>query len=78
MKYEVQHYTLCGGWVNTWTICEDGIEKSHVFNSEAEASAELDGFFQDIEEEIQYGERDADNGYDREGFRIVCCRDALM
>ena len=45
MKYEVQHYTLCNGWTNTWTICEDGIEKSHVFDNEKEAQAELDEFF---------------------------------
>jgi len=44
MKYEVQHYTLCDGWRNTWTICENGIEKPHVFDSEEEAQAELDEF----------------------------------
>ena len=58
MKYEVQHYTLCDGWTNTWTISdENGIEQPEVFDNEEEAQAELDAFFQEVEEEIQSGER---------------------
>lgn len=72
MKYEVQHYTLCDGWTNTWKISdENGIEQPEVFDNEEEAQAELDAFFQEIENEIQDGERGADNGYDREDFRVV-------
>ena len=24
MKYEIQHFTLCEGWVNTWLSWDDG------------------------------------------------------
>ncbi len=72
IQYEVQQYTLCDGWVNTWCICEDGIiESMQVFDSEEEAQAELDEFFSEIAEEIESGERQPDNGYAREDFRIV-------
>ncbi|MCK5384944.1 MAG: hypothetical protein KAJ29_05155 [Alphaproteobacteria bacterium] len=73
MKYEVQHYILCDGWINTWTIYEDSVEKLHVFSSEALAQAELDEFFRDIEAEIQSGARNIDQSYERSEFRIVCC-----
>ncbi len=71
MKYEVQHYTLCDGWTNTWTIYENEIEKPHVFDSAEEAQAELDEFFQDIENEIQAGERKFSESYNREDFLVV-------
>ncbi len=72
MKYEVQQYTLCDGWVNTGKIYDGNcIEQPEVFDSEEQAQAELDAFFQEIENEIQDGERSADNGYDREDFRVV-------
>ena len=72
MKYEVQQYTLCGGWTNTWKISdENGIEQPEVFDSEEEAQAELDAFFQEVEEEIQDGEGGVDEAYDRSDFRIV-------
>lgn len=71
-KYEVQQYTFCEGWVNTWTICEnDQIASPEYFDSYAEAQAELDNFFAEIASEIASGERPRDNGYDREDFRIV-------
>lgn len=71
-KYEVQQNMLCDGWVNTWCICEDGeVQTMQVFDTEEEAQAELDEFFREIEEEIAYGERDEDDGYNREEFRIV-------
>lgn len=71
-KYEVQHYTLCDGWVNTWYICENGnVQSAQVFDSIREAQAELDEFFVDIAAEIKSGERKPDSGYDRAEFRIV-------
>ena len=70
MKYEVQHYTLCGGWINTWSIEEDGVSKSQVFDSKEEAQAELDEFLQEIADEIKCGERDPEHGYDAGEFRI--------
>ncbi len=70
MKYEVQHYTLCDGWINTWIVSEGGIETPHIFDSKEEAQAELDEFFEDIEAEIKRGERATDEGYSKDEFRI--------
>lgn len=69
--FEVQQYTFCEGWVNTWIIEENGIEKPEQFNTYEEAKKELTEFFQEIKEQIEDGERDLDNGYDPEEFRIV-------
>ena len=68
MKYEVQQYTLCDGWINTWSIEENGVSTPEVFDSKAEAQAEIDAFLQEIAEEIEQGERDPENGYDAEDF----------
>lgn len=75
MKYEVQHYTLCDGWINTWSIEENGISKPQVFDSKEEAQKELDEFLREITEEIEYGERDPEHGYDAEQFRIAEVKD---
>jgi hypothetical protein len=48
-KFEVQEYTLCDGWVNTWS--DD--EGATTFNSEEEAQAELDWFLHDILQEVE-------------------------
>ena len=37
-RYEIQTFTLCGGWVNTWLIIEaDNTETSETFATEDEA-----------------------------------------
>jgi hypothetical protein len=72
MKYEVQHYTLCNGWINCWhTVDENGNETKQVFDTEEDAQAELEEFLADIAKEIFHGERAADAGYASEEFRIV-------
>ena len=71
MAWEVQHHTLCQGWTNTWSEEVDGVSRPLVFSSEAKAQAELQEFLREIAEEIAYGERDPDNGYDAEEFRVV-------
>jgi hypothetical protein len=71
MKYEVQTYTLCEGWVNCWRIWENGIERLHTFDSVAEAQDENNEFLKDIADEIAAGERKPDEGYDPADFRIV-------
>jgi len=72
MKYEVQHYTICDGWINTWLVCdEDNNEIPQVFDTKEEAQAELDEFLMDIQEEIKAGERKADEGYSADEFRIT-------
>jgi hypothetical protein len=72
MRYEIQIFTLCDGWVNTWTVHhEDGTSEPETFSTEEEAQTALDEFFADIQEEIDAGQRETDEGYDREEFRIM-------
>ncbi len=71
-SYEVQTYTICEGWVNTWTIIEgDNDPVPHHFATRQEAQAELDELLNDIQQEISCGDRAPDRGYDAEEFRIV-------
>lgn len=70
--YEIQHFTLCDGWINTWTIeNEDGSSEPETFATKADAEAALAEFFAEIEEEIATGQRGEDEGYSRDEFRIV-------
>jgi len=56
MHYEIQHYTLFYGWVNTWCYAEaDGVMQPETFPTAAEAQAALDEFFADLEEEVAAG-----------------------
>jgi hypothetical protein len=68
MSYEIQHYTLFYGWVNTWSYAEaDGIMKPETFATADEAQAALDEFFQDLEEEVAAGQMAPHN---RDEFRV--------
>jgi hypothetical protein len=71
MAWEVQHHAICQGWINTWSEEVDGVSRPLIYPSEAEAQYELQEFLREITEEIAYGERDPDNGYDAEEFRVV-------
>jgi hypothetical protein len=71
MAWEVQHHTICQGWINTWSEEVDGVSRPLIYPSQAEAQFELQEFLREIAEEIAYGERDPDNGYDAEEFRVV-------
>lgn len=68
-KYIVEEFTLCG-WENTWS--DD--EGATVFNTKAEAQAELDWFIHDCQEAFDNGEL-ADVP-EREDYRIVEVNDA--
>jgi hypothetical protein len=67
MRYEVQHHTLCDGWVNTWTVND----QPETFASEAKAQAALDEYLSEIEDQIREGDRHPEHGYDRSEFRIM-------
>ncbi len=69
--YVVLQYTLCDGWTNTWFIEEDGISFPHTFESEAAAQTAIDEFLAEIELDIKNGERDPEDGFDAEEFRIA-------
>ena len=70
--YEVQIKTLCEGWVNTWTTSDsDGNDAPRMFATKTDAQAGLDEFLNDVRSQIASGERNQDEGYEHEQFRIV-------
>jgi hypothetical protein len=64
-RYEVQTYTLCDGWVNTWTVDDEPM----TFDTPEAAEAEIDDFLADVTEAVEDGYM-AD-GHDRADYRIV-------
>lgn len=71
-RYEIQTFTLCGGWINTWFIIDkDNSEAPKTFATEAEAQQALDGFLSEIQEEIDAGHRSPAEGYSPDDYRIV-------
>lgn len=72
MTYEVQHFTLCDGWVNTWHIENpDGSSTPETFPTQEAAQDALDEFLDEIAEEITVGQRRPDEDYDRDEFRVA-------
>jgi len=72
MTYEIQHFTLCDGWTNTWTVHEaDGSSRPETFPTVEDAAAALAEFLAEIAAEIDAGERGLDEGYAADEFRIV-------
>ena len=70
MRYEIQHFTLCDGWVNTWLSWDDeGNVVAETFDSYADASMALDEFLSD--EEYEYKQGNIESSYEKEEFRIV-------
>lgn len=70
--YEIQTFTLCDGWINTWRIIDqNNTETPQTFATEAEARQALDEFLNEIQEEIAAGQRSPDEGYSPDDFRIV-------
>lgn len=67
IRWEVQTYTLCQGWTNTWLIDD----QPEIFNSREDAEDALAEFLADIEEETACHWREPDEGYDPEDFRIA-------
>jgi hypothetical protein len=70
LKWEVQHFTLLDGFVNTWTEEFDGEELPIYFDTEQEAEQAIDVFLADVEMEIRFGWRDAEAGYNPSEFRV--------
>jgi len=69
-RYELQTWTLCDGWVNTWSVSDEAREAPETFATREDAQAALDEFLRDIQDEIDAGQREADEGYDLADFRI--------
>ena len=70
--FEIQHETWFDGWINTSTTEDaDGNEIPLVFDTHAEAQAEIDDYMGEIDDQIKSGEREANEGYDVDEFRVV-------
>ncbi len=70
MSYEIQHYTLCDGWTNTWLIIhEDGTEEIERFDTYKDAKDALTEFLE--EEDMAYFNGDIESRYTEDEFRIV-------
>lgn len=65
-RFEVHTYTICEGWINVWTI-DDTPQRFATIDA---AYEEINEFINEIVNEINSGERDPENGYEREDFRI--------
>lgn len=75
-RYEVQTWTLCDGWINTWSVSEEVgddtyTEMPETFATKEEAQQALDEFLSDIQSEIDAGQRTADEGYNAYDFRVA-------
>jgi hypothetical protein len=72
--YEVQHYTLADGWVNTWTHMSDGEDdgKPVTFATEAQAQKALEEFWEDEAAHAAQASADGEEffPYDPDEFRI--------
>lgn len=69
-RYEVQEFCLCGGWTNTWSYEDDnGNTISTTFNSKEDAEAELDYFFEQMQDAVDEG--NMEDVPDRHDFRIA-------
>jgi hypothetical protein len=67
-RFEVQHNTYCQSWTNTWLDNDNG---PITYATREQAEAALAEFLSEIAEEIASGEREEDNGYGAEDFRVV-------
>ena len=64
MSYQIETYTLCGGWVNIWS--DDDVPE--IFDTYAAALAELADFLAELAHAVQVGHLD---DYNPEDYRIV-------
>jgi hypothetical protein len=52
MRYQIEHFTLCDGWINTW---RDDSATPVTFASYDEAIKELNEYFSELSEEVESG-----------------------
>ncbi len=65
MRYQIEHFTLCDGWVNTW---RDDTDAPVTFASYDEALKALNNHYNELTEDVESGfiER-----YNMSDFRIM-------
>ena len=66
MRYQVEHFTLCDGWINCWT---DANGDPITYDSLESAQSELKDYLEDTIEAALAG--DLAEPYSAEDFRIV-------
>lgn len=70
MKFEIQEYTICDGWINNWShMDEDGSVHKTYFTSAKVAQDELECFLYDMREAVADG--NMEDAPDASEFRIV-------
>jgi hypothetical protein len=67
----VQHYTICDGWIPFTTIYdENNVGSPYNHETYQEAINEIIEFMQDIQDQIDYGERSVEDGFTIDEFDI--------
>ena len=62
-RYEVHTYTMCQGWINCWSVTENGIETADTYETIEECRAE-------IKDCVETGNAESDGGYDYDDYRV--------
>ena len=65
MRYQIEHFTLCDGWVNTW---RDDTDAPVTFASYDKALKALNNHYDELREDVQNGFID---DYNMSDFRIA-------
>jgi len=65
MRYQIEHFTLCDGWVNTW---RDDSETPVTFASYDQALKELNEYYKELSEDAESGFIEP---YNMSDFRIA-------
>ena len=63
-------YTICEGWVAAGMIGEGDAAYPSSYDTLEEAVAEVVDFFSDVDQQIADGDREAEDGYDPDDWRI--------
>ena len=64
--YQIETFTLCDGWVNTW---QDDNGTPVLFTTQSAAAAELKEFLEDTKDAFKCGH--LDSPYDSSDYRIA-------
>lgn len=64
LMYQVEHYTLCDGWVNCWQTYKDQQPTPTLYETREEAEADLRDFIAECMTYFQSGELDSPPSWD--------------
>jgi len=69
-RFVVEHYTLLDGWVPHGTLIEDGVEFPCSYDTFGDAIDDVMTLFSEINDQIENGAREPNEGYDAGEFQI--------